>query len=222
MDFLDLRGRTFKGFLADDEAQRLYDLAREASRLGACLEIGSYCGLSAAYLGLGCREEGGVLYSIDHHRGSEEQQPGEAYFDPDLLDAKTGQIDTLPLFRETLEELSLVGTVIPIIGRSAEVAAQWRSPLALVFIDGGHTFEAAFTDYNSWVSHLIPGGYLAIHDLFPDPAKGGQAPWCVYNLALASGLFEALPVTGTLGILRRASCGTVTAAAAAAWEKMRP
>lgn len=221
MDFPDLRGRTFKGFLAEDEAARLYDLAREASLRGACLEIGSYCGLSAAYLGLGCREGGGVLYSIDHHRGSEEQQPGEAYFDPDLLDAKTGRIDTFPLFRRTLEDLSLIGTVIPIVGRSTEIAAHWRSPLALVFIDGGHTFEAAFNDYSSWVSHLIPGGYLAIHDLFPDPAKGGQAPWCVYNLALASGLFEALPTTGTLGILRRAPCGMLTTTAAAAWERFR-
>lgn len=222
MDFRDLSKRTFKGFLAEEEAARLHDLAREASRLGPCLEIGSYCGLSAAYLGLGCREGGGVLYSIDHHRGSEEQQPGEAYFDPDLLNPATGKIDTLPLFRRTLEELSLEGTVIPIIGRSAEVARGWRSPLALVFIDGGHTFEAAFTDYNAWASHLVPGGYLVIHDLFPDPAQGGQAPWCVYNLALASGLFEELPTVGTLGVLRRAPCGSVTPAAAAAWERIRP
>jgi len=222
MDFRDLGERTFKGFLAEAEAARLYDLAREASRLGPCLEIGSYCGLSAAYLGLGCREGGGVLYSLDHHRGSEEQQPGEAYFDPDLLDHETGRIDTFPLFRRTLEDLSLIGTVIPIIGRSSEVASSWRTPLALVFIDGGHTFEAAFTDYSAWASHLIPGGFLAVHDLFPDPAMGGQAPWCVYNLALASGLFEALPTVGTLGVLRRAPCGVVTSAALAAWERIRP
>jgi MMP 1-O-methyltransferase len=222
MEFRDLSDRAFKGFLAQEEAARLYDLAREASRLGPCLEIGSYCGLSAAYLGLGCREGGSVLYSLDHHRGSEEQQPGEAYFDPDLLDRETGRIDTFPLFRRTLEDLSLIGTVIPIIGRSSEVASSWQTPLALVFIDGGHTFEAAFTDYSAWVSHLIPGGFLAVHDLFPDPAKGGQAPWCVYNLAMASGLFEALPTVGTLGVLRRASCGIVTSAAAAAWERLRP
>jgi hypothetical protein len=121
-----------------------------------------------------------------------------------------------------MEELSLEGTVIPIVGRSAAVAAFWQSPLALVFIDGGHTFEAAFTDYSAWISHLVPGGFLAIHDLFPDPAEGGQAPWCVYSLALASGLFEALPTVGTLGILRRAACGSVTPVAAAAWERIRP
>ena len=116
----------------------------------------------------------------------------------------------------------LAETVIPIVSSSAAASRLWATPLSLVFIDGGHTFEAAFNDYSSWVSHLIPGGYLAIHDLFPDPAKGGQAPWCVYNLALASGLFEALPTIGTLGLLRRAPCGTVTSAAAAAWEKLRP
>ncbi|MHB8769631.1 MAG: class I SAM-dependent methyltransferase [Syntrophales bacterium] len=203
----ELNERVFKGFMAQDEATRLYEIAREAARFGPCLEIGSYCGLSAAYLGSGCREAGGILFSVDHHGGSEEQQPGGEYFDPELVDPQTGRIDTLPLFRETIRKLSLEDTVVPIVARSEVVARAWQTPLSLIFIDGSHAYEAVFTDYSTWVSHLRPGGYLLIHDVFFDPAQGGQAPRCIYQLALASGLFIELPLVRTLGILRRVPPG---------------
>ena len=192
-----------KGFLDETEGRHLYERALEASRMGPCLEIGSYCGKSAAYLGSGCRESGGVLFSIDHHRGSEEQQPGEAYFDPDLLDRETGLIDTCRFFRKTLSLLSLENTVIPIVSTSALVARSWQTPLSLVFIDGSHTFESAHTDYTAWTPHLMPGGLLLIHDIFPDPSQGGQAPYEVYKVALASGLFKEETMVKTLGVLRK-------------------
>jgi hypothetical protein len=217
----ELLQKDYKGFLAEAEARRLYELSREAAPLGPCLEIGSYCGRSAAFLGTGCREAGGVLFSIDHHRGSEEQQPGQEYYDPALRDPATGRIDTLPLFRRTIGDLDLEDTVIPIVARSELVARFWRTPLSLLFIDGGHAFETVLGDYSAWVSHLLPGGYLAIHDLFPDPAKGGQAPYFVYTLALASGLFSELPRIGTLGVLRRERLGNLTEAAGKAWEKLQ-
>ncbi len=176
MNIEDLKTYPFKGFMDEEEARRLYELAGEASRLGPCLEIGSYCGRSAAYLGLGCRENNGVLYSIDHHRGSEEQQPGQKYFDPELVDPETGRINTFPIFKKTIADLGLEETVIPIVSGSAAAAGAWSTPLSLVFIDGGHTFEAAFTDYSSWVSHLIPGGFLVIHDIFPDPVQRRPGP----------------------------------------------
>jgi hypothetical protein len=219
MNIDDLKGYPFKGFMDEGEALRLYELAREAARLGPCLEIGGYCGLSAAYLGMGCRKSGGVLYSIDHHRGSEEQQPGEGYFDPDLLDSETGLIDTLPFFRKTIADLGLEDTVIPIVAKSSVVARNWSTPLSLVFVDGGHTFEAAFSDYSGWVSHIMPGGFLVIHDIFPDPADGGQAPYCIYRMALASGLFTELPMVGTLGTLIRAAYGEITFTAQRQWAE---
>jgi len=203
MNIKDTVSECFKGFLAEDEGLRLYELARQASKSGPCLEIGSYCGKSSVYIGLGCKENGSTLFSVDHHRGSEEQQPGEEYFDPDLLDKDTGLIDTFRLFRKTIEEASLEDTVVPIVTRSEVVARFWKTPLSMIFIDGGHSFKTVFTDYNCWVSHLIPGGFLAIHDIFPDPTKGGQAPYSIYNLALSSGLFAELPMVNTLGILKR-------------------
>jgi len=210
MDINDLREYSFKGFLFDEEALRLYEIASEASREGPCLEIGSYCGKSAAYMGLGCKQNGSILFSIDHHRGSEEQQPGEAYFDPDLFDHETGVIDTFDLFRKVISDLSMEDTVVPVVARSEVVARLWATPLSMVFIDGGHTFDAVFKDYDCWVPHLIPGGYLVIHDIFSDPEKGGQAPYCMYRMALSSGLFRELPMINTLGILKRVSCDQVT------------
>jgi hypothetical protein len=192
-----------KGFLDPDEGHGLYEIALTASRRGPCLEIGSYCGKSAVYLGSACRENGATLFSIDHHRGSEEQQPGEEYFDPALFDFKMYCMDTLPLFRRTLALTGLEETVVPIVSRSNIVARSWATPLSLVFIDGGHALETVRTDYDCWSGHILSGGYLLIHDIFEDPATGGQAPWEVYQIALASGRFEELPRIKTMGVLRK-------------------
>lgn len=192
-----------KGFLDPREGARLYDLALDASANGPCLEVGSYCGRSTLYLGSACRARGQILYALDHHRGSEEHQPGEAYHDPELVDPASGRFDSFRQFRHTLARAGLEDTVVPLVAASAQVARHWLTPLALVFIDGGHSREAALTDYRCWAGHVRPGGYLVIHDLFPDPADGGQAPIEIYRLALASGLFAELETTLTLGVLRR-------------------
>jgi len=196
-----------KGFLDKDEGLRLYQIALDASRQGPCLEIGSYCGKSTLYLGAACRENRSILFAVDHHSGSEEQQPGEGYFDPETYDIRQGRMDTFPLFRKALIDGGLEDTVVPILARSEVAARQWATPLSLVFIDGGHTFAAAYTDYNSWAGHIMPGGYLLIHDIFKNPEEGGQAPHYIYKLAAASGLFQVLPMTKTLGVLKRRKCG---------------
>lgn len=198
-----------KGFLDKDEGMRLYALAAEASEKAPCLEIGSYCGKSTLYLGAGCRKNNSILFSIDHHRGSEEQQPGEEYFDPETYDMAAGSMNTFPLFRKTLAKGGLEDTVVPLVTRSSVAARMWATPLGLVFIDGGHTYDAAFTDYCNWSRHILPGGYLLIHDIFKNPEEGGQAPHYIYRLAIASGFFDVMAMTGTLGVLQRRECGTV-------------
>lgn len=195
-----------KGFMDPEEGAALYAAALSASRRGPCLEIGSYCGKSAVYIGLACRENGGVLFSIDHHRGSEEQQPGEAYCDPDLVDATAGGVNTFGHFRETLRTFSLEGTVVPVVSPSAVAARAWATPLAMVFIDGGHAFETVWGDYNVWAGHLVNDGILAMHDIFEQPEAGGMAPFEVYEMALASGLFEDIKRVKSLRLLRRKSC----------------
>lgn len=181
----------------------LHQIALKACRQGPCLEIGSYCGKSTIYIGRACRENNTVLYSIDHHRGSEEQQPGEEYFDPDLFDFETFQVDTFRTFRQTLSHADLEETVIPLVCRSDVAARGWTVQLALVFIDGGHAAETVQLDYQCWAQHVMPGGYLVFHDIYPNPAHGGQAPYDVYQMALASGDFIPQPMVKSLGILRR-------------------
>jgi predicted O-methyltransferase YrrM len=192
-----------KGFLDEEEGLMLFELALEACLLGPCLEIGSFCGKSTIYLGAACKMKGRTLFSIDHHRGSEEQQPGQPYFDAELMDSNLGVIDSFPYFRAVLKRAGLDEVVVPMVSKSHVVAKDWATPLGLVFIDGGHDYDTVITDYNYWYPHLLPGGYLVFHDIFLDPAEGGQAPYQVYRLALASGQFEVLPMTKTLGILRR-------------------
>jgi predicted O-methyltransferase YrrM len=192
-----------KGFLDEEEGRCLYEMALEAGPLGPCLEIGSYCGKSTLYLATACQKSNSILYSIDHHRGSEEQQPGEEYCDPDLLDPQTGAVDTFKVFRSTIERGGLEETVVPIVSRSEVAARLWATPLSLVFIDGGHSMEAASTDYNAWAGHILPGGFLLIHDIFTDPSEGGQAPYHIYKLALESGLFKKVKMVKTLGVLKR-------------------
>ncbi|HVN70873.1 MAG TPA: class I SAM-dependent methyltransferase [Desulfomonilia bacterium] len=203
MNIRDIDGLAIKGFLDAEEGKALYGHALKASKSGPVLEIGGYCGKSTLYLGLACKKNGSVLFSIDHHRGSEEQQPGQEYFDPELFDEKQGKIDTFPLFRRAIEEADLLDTVVPMVTTSAVAARIWSTPLSMVFIDGSHTYPAGFSDYVSWSSLLVGGGILAIHDIFLDPTKGGQAPHYIYKLAMASGLFEELPMVKTLGVLQR-------------------
>lgn len=192
-----------KGFLAEAEGAALYRAASEAAALGPVLEIGSYCGKSTIYLGLACQALGATVYAVDHHAGSEEHQPGEMFHDPELFDNSAEQMDSFREFRRNMRLAGLEDTVVPLVAPSGLVARDWRTPLGMVFIDGGHSLQAALTDYRAWLSHLRPGGILAIHDLFPNPVEGGQAPYTVYKLALASGLFDPLPQVETLGLLKR-------------------
>jgi len=192
-----------KGFLDEEEGLRLHNLARDYAHLGPILEVGSYCGKSSVYLAAGARCSGGRVICVDHHHGSEEHQPGEFFHDPDLYDPVAGRMDSLSELRKTLRQAGLENMTILVVAPSAMAATICTVPLGLLFIDGGHSPEAATTDYESWAHRVVPGGILAVHDLFPDPNEGGQAPIDIYRRALATGDFDELPTTKTLGVLRR-------------------
>ncbi|MFJ3693045.1 class I SAM-dependent methyltransferase [Streptomyces sp. NPDC090052] len=197
-----------KGFMPADEGLALYEAAVLAVGLGLpLLEVGTYCGRSTLLIADAARAAGVPAITVDHHRGSEEQQPGWEYHDPSVVDPEVGLMDTLPTFRRTLHKAGLEDHVIAMVGRSPQVAKAWGGPLGLVFIDGGHTDEHASGDYEGWAPHLAEGGLLLVHDVFPDPADGGQAPYRVYLRALASGAFTEISVTGSLRVLRRTGPG---------------
>ncbi|MFT4265026.1 MAG: class I SAM-dependent methyltransferase [Nocardioides sp.] len=193
-----------KGFMPLDEGELLHRLARERLPHGPVLEVGTYAGKSAVYLGAAAREVGGVVFTVDHHRGSEENQAGWEHHDASLVDARTGRMDTLPHFRRTIEAAGLEEVVVAIVGQSPTVARAWTTPLSLLFIDGGHGEEPARADYEGWARHVMPGGLLVIHDVFPDPADGGRPPYeQIYLPALASGDFTEVAALGSLRALRR-------------------
>jgi len=191
------------GFLAIAEGEHLFRLARAAALHGPCLEVGSYCGRSTVCIGLACREAAQVLIAVDHHRGSEEQQPGEEYFDPGLVDPLSGRVDTFGRFRATLARAELEASVIPVVCSSGTAARAWQRPLSLAFIDGGHAPATVLADADAWSPHLVVGGLLALHDVFPDPADGGRGPYLAYRAALASGRFSPHSIIGSLAVLRR-------------------
>jgi MMP 1-O-methyltransferase len=195
-----------KGFMPEDEGLLLHRVARERLRHGPVLEVGTYCGKSAIYLGAAAREVGGpqaVVFTVDHHRGSEENQAGWEHHDPSLVDAETGLMDTLPVFRRTIARAGLEDQVVAVVGRSTTVSALWRTPLSMLFIDGGHAEEHAQNDYTGWARWLVRGGLLVIHDVFPDPADGGQPPYHVFLRALAGGAFTEVEALGSMRVLRR-------------------
>ncbi|MFD9488954.1 class I SAM-dependent methyltransferase [Streptomyces sp. NPDC059991] len=199
-----------KGFMPVREGLALHDAAVQAGALGLpLLEVGTYCGRSTLLLADAARAAGTVAVTVDHHRGSEEQQPGWEYHDTTVVDPEVGLMDTLPTFRRTLHKAGLEDHVIAVVGRSPQVARVWGGPVGLVFIDGGHTDEHATGDYEGWAPHLAEGGLLVIHDVFPDPVDEftGQAPYRVYLRALASGAFTEVSATDSLRVLRRTRAG---------------
>lgn len=194
------------GFMPEDEGLALRDAGLRAPG-GSWVEIGSYCGKSTLYLGDGARYNGALLYSIDHHRGSEEHQAGEEWHDPLLVD-DAGRVNTLPHFMKTIVRAQLQDVVVAVSGRSSSVAGGWTRHLSLVFIDGGHSEAAAQADYEGWAGHLTLGGILAIHDVFPDPKDGGRAPFLIYDRALKSRRFRELSACGSLRVLQRVADGS--------------
>jgi predicted O-methyltransferase YrrM len=200
--FLLAAARTAEGFMPDDEGLALHRAGLDAAPLGPLLEIGTYCGKSAIYLGAAARTGGTVLYTVDHHRGSEENQAGWDHHDKRLVDPRTGRLDTLPWFRRTMEDAGLEDVVIAVVGSSPTVASHWATPLGLVFVDGGHALDVALADFGGWAHFLVPGGRLVFHDVFEDPADGGQAPYEVWCRAVAEG-FVPESTTGSLRVLRR-------------------
>jgi MMP 1-O-methyltransferase len=192
-----------KGFMPPAEGLALYQTALAYGRRGPVIEIGTYCGKSTIYLAAAARAVGQTVVTVDHHRGSEENQQGWEYHEPALVDPRCGRLDTLPHFRATLDEAGLEDQVVAVVGRSADVARLWRTPAGMLFIDGGHTDAAAQADYEGWAPWVAEGGALAIHDVFPDPADGGQAPYRIYLRALESGVFAEVRVEGSLRVLER-------------------
>jgi len=203
--------KTTTGFMPDDEGLALLEAAVRAGQAfdqATFVEIGAWCGKSATYLGAAAEETGAVLFSLDHHHGSEENQAGWEHHDSSLVDPTTGRIDTLPHWRRAMIAADLESSVVGLVGDSPTVSSRWTTPLAFCFIDGGHGDEPAWADFRGWTPHVVEGGWLAIHDVFPNPADGGRPPYDIWCAALESGEFAEDGACGSLRILRRVKPST--------------
>ena len=192
-----------KGFIDHNEGFCLYNHALSSSKEGPILEIGSYCGKSTIYIATAAKKYSGCVYSVDHHTGSEENQVGWEYHDIELFDEETGRINSFPEFMRNLRKANLLDTVVPIVSDSSLVSRYWKIPLSMVFIDGGHTMEAAFNDFNNWKDKIIKGGILAIHDVFPNPDDGGRPPYEIYRKALSEENFKEVEAVKSLRVLEK-------------------
>ena len=192
-----------KGFLSDKEAQKLQELFLNVHHLGSVLEIGTYCGKSTLNFAFIAKKIDGLVYTVDHHMGSEEHQLGEEYHDEVLYDKRLKKFNTLPEFLKNLRSSNLGKYIIPILSKSSEASKTFTELISLLFIDGGHSLEAAFSDYNSWKDKICSGGLLVIHDVFPNPQDGGRPPFEIYSKAQKSKQFEDLGIYETLGILKK-------------------
>ena len=201
MDFDKLND--LKGFMPQHEGKALAKWAEQFSTMGPALEIGTFGGKSSLYIAAGSSINDQLVFTIDHHQGSEEHQAGEEYFDPDLKSKDGDGIDTLPFFLDTIEKSKLQSFVIPIVSTSEEAYEDLDINFDMIFIDGGHSEEAAQKDYDLWTHRINIGGILAIHDVFPNPKDGGRPPYNIYIKALESGNFEELEVVKSLRLLRK-------------------
>ena len=196
---------TVTGFMPADEGRALFDAGVRYLDGWVAVEIGTYCGRSTVLLGAAAASRGAVLCTVDHHHGSEEHQPGWEFHDTSLVDPVSGRFDTLGAFRRTMDAADLQDTIVAVVCKSTVVARAWRTPLQLLFIDGGHSEDAANADFDGWARWVQVGGALIIHDVFPDPRDGGRPPYLIYCRAMDSGDFTEVGCTGSLRVLERIS-----------------
>ena len=195
---------SIKGFLDLNEGIALYEEVKRVSENNFCVEIGSYCGKSTCFIGQACKENKSKLITIDHHKGSEEQQLGELYFDAEVYDEKLGRVNTLPLLEKNLAKFDLEEVVKPLVMDSISASKIVENNADLIFIDGSHTFESAESDYELWKNKIKKGGTLAIHDIYDSEDEGGQAPNKIFKQSLNEG-FNFIKRVKSLVLLQKSN-----------------
>ena len=195
---------SIKGFLDLNEGIALYEEVKRVSENNFCVEIGSYCGKSTCFIGQACKENKSKLITIDHHKGSEEQQLGELYFDAEVYDEKLGRVNTLPLLEKNLAKFDLEEVVKPLVMDSISASKIVENNADLIFIDGSHTFESAESDYELWKNKIKKDGTLAIHDVYDSEDEGGQAPNKIFKQSLNEG-FNFMKRVKSLVLLQKSN-----------------
>ena len=144
------------GFLLEDEARFLGMMAACAPRDGVIVEIGSFKGKSAVMLGKLAERYGmGPIVAIDPHNFNnaelEEHRsaPGATSYDE---------------FLSNIESSGVAAHIEVHRDFSTEVAKSWNRPIRMLWIDGDHSYKGARADFDAFMPHMVPGGFVALHD----------------------------------------------------------
>jgi MMP 1-O-methyltransferase len=191
-----------EGWQAEGEAELLYRTAKAARVDGVILEIGSYKGKSTVCLASGSFEGARKpVFAVDPHLTDYEQKnhnQGRSSFED---------------FKANIERAGVAHMITPIVKRSEEAVKEWDRPIAVLWIDGDHSYEAATRDFKDWSPFVTPGGTVLFHDS-TYPAVDRVVRECL----LASGRFRRTGITGTITFGTKLAEGEVLTAGERAWN----
>jgi predicted O-methyltransferase YrrM len=174
-----------QGWTSPEEWELLRNLAAGVTE-GCIVEIGSFRGLSALALAQGASEDVPV-YAIDPH----EVFVGVGGW-------RFGPEDREAFYRNMLSHDG--AQKVRLVNLSSEVVAPgWRQPIALLFIDGDHSYEGARQDLDGFAPHLTDTAVVAFDDVIP-PYTG---PRQVVDEEVAAGRFRPVEEVGKVAVLAR-------------------
>jgi len=146
-----------KGFLTEGDVRFLWDLASSLPNNGTYLEIGSWMGLStilAANALLANLNLGAKIFAVDVWGYTEEFKNYD--------EVKNGTL--YEIFLQNVKRANMEHFVVPIRGKSSEILKDIDETFDLIFIDGDHTFEGAYSDIDSAFSKKKRDGRILGHD----------------------------------------------------------
>ena len=138
-----------------DERALLFRLASEPE-IDTVVEIGSFCGGSAAFLAEAMRLKGRTksVFSVDPFMGA------PVWFPRGYMHS------TFDEFSRNMESLGVSAQIVPMRGEFAAVAAIWPArEIDLLFIDGDHSLLGVLSDFEKWVPKVREGGFILIDDI---------------------------------------------------------
>ena len=152
-------GQQIRGMTQKYAGELLFNLAYMQDLKGDVIEIGSYLGKSAFFLGNAVKLSGnGKLFAIDHFKGNKNKEHIYKINNEDLSDLKG-------IFLEHINKFELEGYVNLIDKPSHEASKEIKdNSVRLIFIDGDHSGEGVLNDIVSYKKKLKKNSIIIFDD----------------------------------------------------------
>jgi len=176
-----------EGMVSFDESVLLYQLAKQV-RNGCIVDVGSYRGRSAVFLGIGSLAGANVqVYAIDPHKSF-----------IGVLGGVFGPKDRTTFYRAMLD--NNCSEIVALVNLSSEsFSASWKETVSLLWIDGDHSYEGVKRDFECWLPHLERNSVIAFDDA-TDPNLG---PRKLVDELIASNRYEPIIGIGKVVVIRQ-------------------